>query len=223
MRIHLPAAALIVLALSPDPATAGIVRGVLHVPATPVAAPAALTRYPGQASSMPGAHCAVRGSVDDAVVYVESVPAVADSSPAPSAPRPRLAQKDQAFVPRVLPVAAGTTVDFPNLDPIYHNVFSPSPLKRFDLGKYPHGHSKSVTFDRAGLVHVYCDIHSEMEAFVLVLPHHGFTQPDAAGAFALPPLPGGRYVLRVWHPDLGEIRREVDVPDDGERTLDLSF
>jgi hypothetical protein len=109
------------------------------------------------------------------------------------------------------------------MDPIYHNVFSPSPLKRFDLGKYPRGESRAVTFNRPGVVNVFCDIHSDMEAFVLVLPHHAFTQPDADGRYALPALPPGHYVVRAWHPDLQEIRREVDVPESGDLQVDLSF
>jgi hypothetical protein len=153
------------------------------------------------------------------VIWVESVPAGAD--PHSPGPPPRLAQKDQSFVPRVLPVAVGTAVEFPNLDAIFHNVFSLSPVKRFDLGKYPRGQSRRVTFDRPGLVNVYCEIHSDMEGFILILPNHAFTQPDEAGAFRLPPLPAGRYVIRMWHPDRPEIRREVTVPAGGSVTVDL--
>jgi len=169
-----------------------------------------------------------RGEVTDAVVYVERLPAAVDSALAaarvrtPRA-RPQLAQKNEAFVPRVVVVAAGDTVDFPNLDPIYHNVFSLSTPKRFDLGKYPRGHSKAVVFDRAGLVNVYCDIHSEMEAFVLVLPQHAFTRPGEDGAFALPELPPGHYRLHVWHPDLREIVRAVEIPPQGDASVELSF
>jgi plastocyanin len=176
--------------------------------------------YPGQASSLPHAATMMHGAVGDAVLWLEKVPARADT--ATNDPHPRLAQKDQCFQPRVLPIAVGTTVDFPNLDPIFHNVFSASPIKRFDLGKYPRGHSKSVTFDRTGLVNVYCDIHSHMEAFVLVLPTHAFTQPAADGTFSLPPVPPGHYTLHVWHPDLHEFRREIEVGD-GDLVLELGW
>jgi hypothetical protein len=205
------------------PASAGVVRGVVHVPSVSSDAGAALNAYPGRASSLPGSHGPHRGLVTDAVVFVERLPAAADSLIPPPARRPRLAQKDQCFMPRVVPIAMGTTVDFPNLDPIYHNVFSPSPLKRFDLGKYPRGESRAVTFNRPAVVNVFCDIHSDMEAFVLVLPHHAFTQPDADGHYVLPALPPGRYVLRAWHPDLQEIRREIDVPEGDDLQVDLSF
>ena len=173
---------------------------------------------------MPGMHAAVRGLVTDAVISVDRVPTAAESALAKAeVPRPRLAQKDQEFLPRVVAVAIGGEVDFPNLDPIYHNVFSLSPIKKFDLGKYPQGHSKTVTFPRTGLVNVYCDIHSSMEAFVLVLPNHAFARPRTDGGFALPDLPPGHYTVRVWHPDLGTIAREVDVPASGGLTLDLSY
>ena len=100
-------------------------------------------------------------------------------------------QKDKQFIPHVLAIQSGTDVVFPNFDPIYHNVFSLSPSRRFDLGKYPRGSSRTVNFPKPGLVNVYCDIHSNMEAFILVLPHHGFTRPRASGEFRLPDLGEG--------------------------------
>ncbi len=182
-----------------------------------------LNAYPGQANSVPGVRAVVHGLASDAVISVDHVPAATESLLAAKAERPRLAQKDQSFAPRVIAVAVGTAVDFPNLDPIYHNVFSLSPVKRFDLGKYPQGQSKTIVFGRTGLVNVYCEIHSGMEAFVLVLPHHGFTQPRANGDYALPDLPAGRYTVRCWQPDLGPITREIDVPENSSVTLDLSY
>ncbi len=213
---------LFVLALASAPARAGTIRGTLHVPAALVKQTRPLNPYPGRAGALPLAHAHERGSVIDAVVYLEDIPARAESALARDG-RHALAQKDQAFVPRVLPVARGTAVDFPNLDPIYHNVFSVSPVKRFDLGKYPKGSSKRVLFNKTGLVNVYCDIHSDMEAFVLVLPHHAFVQPGADGAFALPELPPGAYTVKVWHPDLGELHRSVQVPPSGEAIVELSY
>ena len=205
------------------PAQAGVVRGVVHVPSLASDDGMTMNAYPGRASSLPSVHMSKRGAVTDAVVFVERLPTAADSLIPPPAARPRLAQKDQCFLPRVVPIAVGTTVDFPNMDPIYHNVFSPSPLKRFDLGKYPRGESRSVTFNRPGVVNVFCDIHSDMEAFVLVLTNHAFAQPDGDGHYALPAIPAGHYVLRAWHPDLHEIRKEIDVPDSGDVQVDLSF
>lgn len=218
MRPRMATGALLFL-LAAGAARAGEIRGTLHMAsgvADPATAPGA---YPGSARALAAPHHPPRGLVTDAVIWVETLPAGTDVDPA--GPVPRLAQKDQAFVPRVLPIAVGTAVDFPNMDPIYHNVFSLSPVRRFDLGKYPRGQSRRVVFEKPGRVNVYCDIHSDMEAFVLVLPHHAFTQPDAAGEFALAHLPAGHYVLRMWHPDRPGLRREVDVPAQGAVHLDL--
>jgi hypothetical protein len=189
---------------------AGVIRGIIHGASVAPSVPSA-SAYPGMAGSMPGMHTAVHGLAEDAVVYVDHIPAATDSAFTPLGPHPRLAQQGQMFQPRVLAVVVGTAVDFPNLDPIYHNVFSLSPTKRFDLGKYSRGHFKTVVFDHVGLVNVFCDIHSDMEAFVLVLPHRAFTRPDSAGHFELPDLPAGHYQLHVWHPDRTESVRPVDL------------
>lgn len=208
----------------PHTVSAGVIRGTLHVPATPPLAPASMNAYPGHANSMPGMGATAHGLVTDAIVYVDRVPAPAESALAALTTKmPKLAQRDQAFAPRVLPIAVGTRVDFPNMDPVYHNVFSLSPVRRFDLGKYPRGNSRQILFEKTGLVKVYCDIHSSMEAFVLVLPHHGFTQPSSSGDFALPDLPAGRYVVHAWQPDLGDVSATVDIPATGDVTANLSF
>jgi plastocyanin len=212
------------IALVAAPASAGVIHGTLRVVSRAAAPAASMNAYPGSAGSMPGMRAVTHGLPSDAVVYVDHVPAAAESVLARiKAPMPRLAQQDQAFVPRVLGIAVGTVVDFPNLDPIYHNVFSLSPVRRFDLGKYPRGNSRQVQFPKPGLVNVYCEIHSDMEGFVLVLPHHGFARPSASGEYTLPSLPAGRYVLRVWHPDLGEQSVTVNVPATGDVTADLSY
>lgn len=167
---------------------------------------------------------APRGALRDAVIYVEQVPPAADSViAAADTVAATLAQVDLAFVPRVLSIAAGDTVDVPNFDPVYHEVFSLSPIKNFELGRLAKGQSKQVIFDRPGLVNVYCGIHSSMAAFVLVLPHHVFARPDDSGAFALPPLPPGTYTVCVWHPDLRGLRREVRLEADVDVVLDLSL
>ncbi len=201
---------------------AATLRGTLGMPAAP---PAAHHRnaYPGHADAMPSHAMAPRGAVNDAVLWLEHVPAAAESALAATsaAPRPRLAQKDQCFMPRVVSVPVGGAVEFPNQDPIYHNVFSVSTTRRFDLGKYPKGKSRSVTFPKAGVVNVYCDIHSDMAAFVIVTPNHAYTQPNADGEWVLPDVPAGRYVLHVWHPDFAEFTREVELS--GDRKLALSY
>jgi hypothetical protein len=96
-------------------------------------------------------------------------------------------------------------------------------VKRFDLGKYGRGKSKSVRFTKAGVVNVFCDIHSDMAGFILVVPNRAFTQPDADGKFALPILPPGTYTVVAWHPDLKPVRRTVQIPETGDVAVDLSF
>ncbi|HEY7727874.1 MAG TPA: carboxypeptidase regulatory-like domain-containing protein [Candidatus Eisenbacteria bacterium] len=204
-------------------ARAGVIRGSVQLPAVPPAPKRALQAYAGTAAALPQPRVPVRGAPEDAVIYIEVLPASVDSTLPASLTPPRLAQQEQSFVPRVVVVPAGGAVDFPNLDGIYHNVFSVSPIKRFDLGRYGRGKSKSVTFQKTGLVNVYCDIHANMEGFILVVPNRAFAQPDAAGRYALPELPPGRYTVLAWHPDLASIRREVTVPPDGDAVLDLSF
>jgi plastocyanin len=209
----------VLLSIVAGHAHAGVVRGRVQ-PMVAAGPTGAANAYPGRANSLPSAAGIVRGRLEDAVIHLEGLSPAADSAIAWKPTRPRLAQKDQAFAPRVLPVVVGTTVDFPNLDPIYHNVFSLSPAKRFDLGKYPKGQSKPVTFTRPGLVNVFCDIHSDMAAFIVVVPNRAFAQPDAAGNYALPDVPAGRYTVRFWHPDLPPVTRTVQVPERGDVVLD---
>jgi plastocyanin len=210
------------LALFCATAHAGVIRGTVRVPSG--GAPrAALDPYAGNANALPGAAAPAQGRAADAVIWVEKLPAETAAALPERPGRARLVQEGQTFKPRVLAVAVGNEVDFPNRDPIYHNVFSLSPVRRFDLGKYPRGQSRTVAFRRTGVAHVFCDIHSNMEAFVVVVPNRAFAQPDAAGAFALPELPAGDYVLVLWHPDSGEARTRVTVPADGDVRVALGF
>lgn len=219
-----PAAFIVMACAMGSPATAGVIRGTLRVPANaPQQAPAA-NAYPGHAAALPGNHMIARQQASDAVIYVEAIPAEVNAALAATAPPPpRLAQRDQMFAPRVAAIAAGGSVDFPNQDPIYHNVFSLSPIKRFDLGKYPKGSSRRVEFRKTGLVNVYCDIHSNMEAFILVVPNRAYARPAANGDFALPELPAGSYTLHVWHPDLGTQTSTVEVPASGDVVVALGY
>jgi plastocyanin len=130
------------------------------------------------------------------IVYIERVPAGATSAPTE---RAVLRQHGERFTPHVLPVLRGSTVDFPNDDVLFHNVFSLSRAKEFDLGRYPRGASRSVTFDRPGIVQVFCHIHSDMSAVVLVLDNPYFAVPDAEGRYSIPDLQPGDYTLVAWH------------------------
>jgi len=201
-------------------AESGVIRGEIRAPAQAAGAPVHADPYPGRADALPGRH-AHASTLADGVVYLEKAPK--DETGPVSESHPQLEQVDQCFLPRVIAIRVGTTVDFPNRDPIFHNVFSVSPPRRFDLGKYPRGHSRSVRFDKPGRVNVYCDIHSNMAAYILVFSHHWFARPSTAGKFALPELPEGTYRLHVWHPDFGDLTQDVDVPASGDATVDLSY
>jgi len=127
---------------------------------------------------------------------------------------PRVTQSARQFFPRVLPVPVGATVDFPNDDTIFHNVFSLSKSAPFDLGVYEPGESSSVRMERTGLVKVYCNIHPEMAASIVVLANRWYALTDATGHFVISGVPDGDYVLRAWN-DMGAEAREPIRLEDG--------
>jgi plastocyanin len=146
-----------------------------------------------------------------AVVYVEG------PFPARPAATAQMAQKDLEFVPSLLPIQAGTRVYFPNEDDTYHNIFSYSPTKRFDLGRYRSDERPipSVVFDRAGLVALHCDIHEHMRALILVLdtPYFVVTAPN--GTYRLPDVPAGPHTVKVWLNSRTTLARRLDLPAHG--------
>lgn len=143
------------------------------------------------------------------------------TAPSPTATAPVIKQKGAVFSPRILPVAVGTTVEWPNDDDIFHNVFSISEAKEFDLGLYKHPESKRVTFDRPGRVDILCSIHTQMSAVILVLDNPFFAKSDEQGRYAIRGLPPGEYTVRAWHERLPSIRRKVTVAAAGEVRLDF--
>ena len=153
------------------------------------------------------------------VVYLETAPRGAFEER--DAGRAVLDQRNETFVPHVLAVMVGAVVDFPNSDRTYHNVFSLSKAKRFDLGRYAAGRSKSVRFDRPGVVRVFCDIHSHMNAFILVFNHPFFdvTAPD--GRFRIDQLPAGTYTLVAWYEGEARSSRSITVPAGGVVDVEL--
>jgi plastocyanin len=153
------------------------------------------------------------------VVYLETAPRSAFDEREPG--RAVMDQRNERFVPHVLAVMLGTDVEFPNSDLTYHNVFSLSRAKRFDLGRYAAGKSKSVRMDRTGVVRVFCDIHSHMSAFILVFNHPFFSVTDTEGRFELPALPAGSYTVVGWYEGEARITRSVVVPPNGWAEVDL--
>ncbi len=135
---------------------------------------------------------------------------------APPPPRARMLQRGKRFAPAVLVVRTGAAVDFPNLDPIFHNVFSLFEGKRFDLGLYESGSSRSVTFSVPGVNYIFCNIHPDMSAAVVSVETDHYTTTAAGGAFALAGVPPGRYRLHVWHD-----RFKPAQPSDDPRTISV--
>jgi plastocyanin len=145
-----------------------------------------------------------------AVVYLEGD----FTKPKPERPV-QMAQKDLAFVPRLLPVQVGTRVEFPNLDDTYHNIFSYSAPKRFDLGRY-RAEEKPVpfqVFDTAGLVTLRCDIHEHMRGIILVIDTPYFVVTDTEGRYRLDGLPPGRWVLKAWLNSKQTLEHPVELRD----------
>lgn len=131
-------------------------------------------------------------------------------------------QKEASFVPHVLPVLAGTTVEWPNMDEIYHNVFCMAETKQFDLGLYSSDQPpKRVVFDKPGQADVFCSIHTKMHCIVLVLTNPWFAAVDSKGRFTIRDVPAGTYQLRAWHERVPGQIREVVVPAEGEVKMDF--
>jgi plastocyanin len=156
---------------------------------------------------------------EKAVVYVESVP----GTYTPPRNHPTLDQRDMVFRPLVLPILTGTTVDFPNSDPLFHNVFSLSESKEFDLGRYPQGKHRSVTFDNEGVVSVYCEIHSYMFATILVLQNPYFALPDQDGDFEIGGVPSGTYQLSFWYGRKKVDTRTINVTSGQTTTANFQY
>jgi hypothetical protein len=127
------------------------------------------------------------------------------------------------FRPLVLPIIVGTTVDFPNSDEVFHNVFSYSSPKEFDLGRYPIGKSKKVTFDRPGVVNVYCDIHAYMYATILVLENPWFAIPGKDGEYVIRNVPQGEYELAFWYGKKKVTSRSITVKARESTIVDLEY
>jgi plastocyanin len=137
-------------------------------------------------------------------------------TPAPAEPETiSIAQRNSHFEPDLAVVPVGSTVEFPNSDPIFHNVFSLSRAQPFDLGFYPRSQSRSVKFDHAGVVQVYCHIHANMYAAIVVTDSPWYGRPGTDGTVVLKGVPAGHYRAEAWHKIAGLCKAEVDVPPNG--------
>jgi hypothetical protein len=166
------------------------------------------------------------GSPDASNVVIWLVPVSDSGSPLPASVldrHPQLIQHNKSFEPHVLVVQVGSTVQFPNKDPFFHNVFSRFDGKRFDLGLYEGGSSNTATFDRPGISFLFCNIHPEMSAVVVSVATPYFAVSDPSGRVALSRVPDGRYLLHVWYErsspdDLKNLDRSIAISD-GSRIL----
>ena len=153
--------------------------------------------------------------LSDVVVYLDDVKAK---------PRPATASmvmKGKAFFPHVVAIPVGGTVEFPNEDPIFHNAFSVSGENRFDLPLYKRPKMGSQTFQRPGVVKVYCNIHPQMSAVVVVLDTPYFTKVASDGSFTVDNVPAGKHTVKAWHERAGDAAVAVTVPEKGAATAAL--
>lgn len=137
------------------------------------------------------------------------------SAQAPAPMTATIGQRNSRFEPDIVVVPVGSTVQFPNYDAIFHNVFSLSHAQSFDLGFYPQGQSRSVKFNRPGVVQVYCHIHSHMYAAIVVTDSPWYGRPAADGSFSFNNVPPGHYHVVAWHKVAGMFKSEVEVPASG--------
>lgn len=201
-------------------APAGTITGVIHAQGAPVAAEA------GGDGAYQSRRYKFADKVDydrltDFVIYVDEP--LAGVTPPGSTPVAITTQKNAVFDPHVLPIAVGTTVKWPNEDDIYHNVFSMSDPKVFNLGLYHQERVPVLTFDKVGRVDVFCAIHSQMHCIILVVPNPFFAKADANQTYVIRDVPAGTYQLRAWHERLPSQVRQVVVPAAGEVRIDFTL
>jgi len=202
-------------------AQASIVAGGLLAGATPVGAQAPTAR------PTPPPPAALEGRIDikekdGRVVPAAGVVVWVDGA-APPAAAPVVTSRDKRFTPHVIAVPSGATVTFPNVDPIFHNVFSRTPGSEFDLGLYRRGSKRTIKLSRPGLVRVYCNIHPEMAAYVMVLDGAGSAVTGDDGTFVLRGIPPGRRVVHVWSERGGESEQTLVFRSGGRLRLDTTL
>ena len=154
----------------------------------------------------------------DAVVSIEGLPkeTAKPRDAKLKAPHAVMDQREMKFVPRVLAVVAGTIVDFANNDKTWHNVYSTSDAKKFDLGLYPPQKTRSATFDKPGVVRILCNVHPAMEAFIVVKGHPYFATTEKRGNYEIENVPLGKYTVEVWHAEFGAKKLPFDLVREGQ-------
>ena len=199
-------------------AATGTIRGVVTLPA------GAIARRPSVSRPRPTSPADRQQDALDrqtSVVYLDNMPRGMAGEFVER--RARLDQRGERFVPHVVAIGVGGTVDFPNSDPTFHNVFSLSDTRSFDLGRYASGKSKSVRFDKPGVVRVFCDIHAHMSAFIFVFAHPYFDVTDGQGRFRIDGVPPGTHALVLWNETIDPETRQVTVPDGGDVEVNFAL
>jgi plastocyanin len=195
------------------PVTTGRIEGVVRLVAA-LGAPIASGAYPSRRVSKPPVKAS---EINNVVVFVKDAPRETTMPPM----RTEMRQEGEDFVPRLVAITRGSSVEFPNADPFFHNVFSLSRGATFDLGRFPRGESRSRTFTKPGLVKVYCHLHSQMSASIMVFDHGHFTIPERDGRFELSGVPPGEHRLSAWHERIGESAKQIVV--EAGRTTRIEF
>jgi plastocyanin len=163
-------------------------------------------------------------AAEDPLIYERSHVVIYIDGPVASNPgSATLEQKNRRFVPDLVVIPAGSSIAFPNLDPIFHNVFSLSKPKSFDLGNYPQGHSRTVTFAEPGIVLVNCHLHTNMSAAIVVTPNQWCTRSDETGRFSLHGVPAGKHTIVAWHKAAGFFRQTVTLNDSHSTVVEFDI
>jgi plastocyanin len=205
------ASAGLVQAAVPRAVATGSIHGTITLPATANARRPSVNR-PGGTSAADRQQDAVDRQTS--VVYLDNMPRGMAGEFVER--RARLDQRGERFVPHIVAIGVGGSVDFPNSDPIFHNVFSLSEPRSFDLGRYATGRSKTVRFDKPGVIRVFCDIHAHMSAFIFVFAHPYFDVTDGQGRYRIDGVPPGTHTLVIWNETIDPETRQVTVPDGGD-------
>lgn len=210
---------LIVGAMAPR-ASAQEIQGQLEITRTLTKQRVILPAYSVRGVS-PHTHEAAPKPVNEwsrVVVYLE-----ADNAPVATRVVATMNQTGQRFEPEMLVVPVGSSVSFPNSDPIFHSVFSLSKTRSFDLGFYPEGETRLVKFNKPGAVQVFCHLHPDMNATILVVPNAWFTRPNDRGTFTFSSIPPGTYQVVVWHQSAGFFTKRIQVTEGGVAKLSMEI
>jgi plastocyanin len=219
MRSALISISALCLALAAFPAgqsaDTGRIIGRVRLTSKTPGKPLATSAYPRRSI---GDHDApILPEIRNVVVYLKDTP----FRGAPPVKGAELRQERETFIPHTAAITRGSSVDFPNGDPFFHNVFSLSRAANFNLGRYARGQSRAREFTKAGVVKVYCDIHSHMSATILVFDHPYFTIPELDGTFELS-APAGDHTVVGWHERVGERAERVRVEAGKATTISLT-